>query len=637
MGAAVNDAREQLHALRLHLEGVGDDEQQPEEQGWLPRAFRAIKHRISAVWQKIAHAYRERLDADDRSWWLFEQRHPLRSFCRRVSGAAWFGRLVLTLVLASCVVMAMDDPGCTDACKQQAVLSKASLVLDVFFLAAFTLEITIKSVANNFAFGPGAYLKSGWNWIDFLATASGYLRYLPIGDSGGLSGIRAMRALRPLRALTAVPGLKMLVETLLAAVPLLVDVIFLLTWVFFVFGIVALNLFMGKLQKRCVLLVGGDETQPLAPSALAAPAAPPGLPTAASGYGNDTAWPWEFVPGLDNAPCASGSAGLFKCPQGSVCLDVNLNPNFGYTSFDNFGAAAFCIFQMLTLDAWTGDLLHPLMDAVGPALPVIYFTLLVLFGAFFAMQLLVAILSSKFAQLSALRPKKKRRRPNRRRMHTPPDTTDEEADVPDPDAPNAVSRRRRPPPRLTRLRRWWRRSWFHLHRKYLVRLREKDLPPWRLVFWNVTYSVWFNNLMTAFILANTVTLALEHQGMSSGFQSALENVNLVLTGGFLLEFLIKQVGVGAVGYLRDPWNLLDGAIVVLSVVELGLTYGPAAGGGGGGDGGDGGGGGSGTNTQALRTFRMLRILRSLKLMARVEALRKLMRMVLRVARPSGLH
>lgn len=55
-------------------------------------------------------------------------------------------------------------------------------------------------------FGPGAYLKSGWNWIDFLSTASGYLRYLPIGDSGGLSGVRAMRALRPLRALNAVPG-----------------------------------------------------------------------------------------------------------------------------------------------------------------------------------------------------------------------------------------------------------------------------------------------------------------------------------------------------------------------------------------------------------------------------------------------
>ena len=51
-------------------------------------------------------------------------------------------------------------------------------------------------------------------------------------------------------------------------------------------------------------------------------------------------------------------------------------------------------------------------------------------------------------------------------------------------------------------------------------------------------------------------------------------------------------------------------------VEIILTYGPASGG--------------GTNTQSLRTFRLLRILRSLKLLARVKALRKLMRMVIKV-------
>lgn len=68
------------------------------------------------------------------------------------------------------------------------------------------IEIIIKSIGHNFCFGPDAYLKSGWNWIDFLSTASGYLRYLPISENGGLSGIRAMRALRPLRALNAIPG-----------------------------------------------------------------------------------------------------------------------------------------------------------------------------------------------------------------------------------------------------------------------------------------------------------------------------------------------------------------------------------------------------------------------------------------------
>lgn len=82
---------------------------------------------------------------------------------------------------------------------------QSSQVLNLFFTICFTVEISIKAVADNFFFGPNAFLKSGWGWIDFLATASGYLPYL-MSDEGGLSGARALRALRPLRALTVIPG-----------------------------------------------------------------------------------------------------------------------------------------------------------------------------------------------------------------------------------------------------------------------------------------------------------------------------------------------------------------------------------------------------------------------------------------------
>lgn len=88
----------------------------------------------------------------------------------------------------------------------------------------------------------------------------------------------------------------------------------------------------------------------------------------------------------------------------------------------------------------------------------------------------------------------------------------------------------------------------------------------------------------------------------------------------MLEFLIKHVGIGLIGYWTEPWNILDGLIVVLSVVELVLTYGPGSG---------------GANTQALRTLRLLRVLRSLKLLARIESMRKLMRMVLKVRGAKG--
>ncbi len=133
----------------------------------------------------------------------------------------------------------------------------------------------------------------------------------------------------------------------------------------------------------------------------------------------------------------------------------------------------------------------------------------------------------------------------------------------------------------TRLRRWWRKKWFRTQRwaePYLTPLRRKDLPAWRAFFWDVAFSRAFNEAMTGLILANTVTLALEHAGMSKGFLATLDLINLGLTGGFILEFLIKHLGCGLVMYWRDPWNLLDAAIVGSSIVSVasGLAACPGA-------------------------------------------------------------
>lgn len=85
-----------------------------------------------------------------------------------------------------------------------------------------------------------------------LPCACSYLAFLPASSSNNLSGIRAMRALRPLRTLNAIPGLRRLVQTLLQSIPLLLDVLALLAWIFAVFGIVALQIFMGRLRGRCM-------------------------------------------------------------------------------------------------------------------------------------------------------------------------------------------------------------------------------------------------------------------------------------------------------------------------------------------------------------------------------------------------
>jgi hypothetical protein len=42
-----------------------------------------------------------------------------------------------------------------------------------------------------------------------------------------------------------------------------------------------------------------------------------------------------------------------QCPENYTCLrNEGKNPNFGFTSFDNFGWAMLCAFRLMTQDYW---------------------------------------------------------------------------------------------------------------------------------------------------------------------------------------------------------------------------------------------------------------------------------------------
>ncbi len=55
---------------------------------------------------------------------------------------------------------------------------------------------------------------------------------------------------------------------------------------------------------------------------------------------------------------------------------------------------------MIMMGSWTDAVFDPLANAVGVPVPIVFSVFLILLGAFFALQLLIAIMSSKFAQLS---------------------------------------------------------------------------------------------------------------------------------------------------------------------------------------------------------------------------------------------
>ena len=52
----------------------------------------------------------------------------------------------------------------------------------------------------------------------------------------------------------------------------------------------------------------------------------------------------------------------------------------------------------------------------------------------------------------------------------------------------------------------------------------------------------------------------------------MQVTNLVLTILFTLEMLLKHMGLGLLGYWTSGFNVLDGFIVVASLVDLALQY-----------------------------------------------------------------
>jgi len=80
----------------------------------------------------------------------------------------------------------------------------------------------------------------------------------------------------------------------------------------------------------------------------------------------------------------------------------------------------------------------------------------------------------------------------------------------------------------------------------------------------------FLRFINLVIVINTVLLALDHDPMDESFEGILEKMNLVLTFVFIIEMIIKLIGMGCRAYFKDPANILDFVIVVLSLGDIGM-------------------------------------------------------------------
>ncbi|XP_034056716.1 voltage-dependent L-type calcium channel subunit alpha-1C isoform X4 [Gymnodraco acuticeps] len=300
-------------------------------------------------------------------------KNPIRRAC--ISIVEWkpFEIIILMTIFANCVALAVYIPFPED--DSNATNSNLERV-EYLFLIIFTVEAFLKVIAYGLLFHPNAYLRNGWNLLDFIIVVVGLFSAIleqatkgdgatPIGGKAAgfdVKALRAFRVLRPLRLVSGVPSLQVVLNSIIKAMVPLLHIALLVLFVIIIYAIIGLELFMGKMHKTCAHEQTGNfmEKKP--------------------------------------APCApEGAYGRNCTHNGTHCKVGWEGPNDGITNFDNFAFAMLTVFQCITMEGWT-EVLYWMQDAMGYELPWVYFVSLVIFGSFFVLNLVLGVLSGEFSK-----------------------------------------------------------------------------------------------------------------------------------------------------------------------------------------------------------------------------------------------
>nr|XP_019586527.1 PREDICTED: voltage-dependent T-type calcium channel subunit alpha-1G isoform X15 [Rhinolophus sinicus] len=339
-------------------------------------------------------------------FYLSQDSRP-RSWCLRTVCNPWFERISMLVILLNCVTLGMFRP-CEDiACDSQRC--RILQAFDDFIFAFFAVEMVVKMVALGI-FGKKCYLGDTWNRLDFFIVIAGMLEYSLDLQNVSFSAVRTVRVLRPLRAINRVPSMRILVTLLLDTLPMLGNVLLLCFFVFFIFGIVGVQLWAGLLRNRCFLPENFSlplsveleryyqtENEDENPFICSQPRengmrSCRSVPTlrGEGGGGPPCGLDYEAYNSSSNTTCVNWNQYYTNCSPGEH------NPFKGAINFDNIGYAWIAIFQVITLEGWV-DIMYFVMDAHS-FYNFIYFILLIIVGSFFMINLCLVVIATQFSE-----------------------------------------------------------------------------------------------------------------------------------------------------------------------------------------------------------------------------------------------
>ncbi|XP_009320842.1 PREDICTED: voltage-dependent T-type calcium channel subunit alpha-1I [Pygoscelis adeliae] len=622
----------------------------------------------------------------------------------------WFECVSMMVILLNCVTLGMYQP-----CEDMDCLSdrcKILQVFDDFIFIFFAMEMVLKMVALGI-FGKKCYLGDTWNRLDFFIVMAGMVEYSLDLQNINLSAIRTVRVLRPLKAINRVPSMRILVNLLLDTLPMLGNVLLLCFFVFFIFGIIGVQLWAGLLRNRCFMeenfTIQGDIVLP----PYYQPEEDDEMPFICSLSGDNGIMGCHEIPPLKERghECCLDKDDYYyynsvrqefnisgMCVNWNqyynVCRTGNANPHKGAINFDNIGYAWIVIFQVITLEGWV-EIMYYVMDAHS-FYNFIYFILLIIVGSFFMINLCLVVIATQFSETKQrehqLMQEQRARYLSSSTVASymePGDCYEEIFQY----VCHIVRKAKRRTLGLYNSIQSWRQS--HVepsdaklgmnrksqrHYRLCQQHNSLDCPPQGLVqpiaitttsdptncpqchrgenevsrrlsvldstdsdqedggaseeegegsredqgasalekdeeeveeggrlklcsdMWRevrvklrgIVDSKYFNRGIMIAILVNTISMGIEHHEQPEELTNILEISNVVFTSMFALEMILKLAAFGLFDYLRNPYNIFDSIIVIISIWEI---IGQSDGG-----------------LSVLRTFRLLRVLKLVRFM-----------------------
>ncbi|PHO09840.1 ion transporter [Malaciobacter canalis] len=139
-----------------------------------------------------------------------------------------FQNFIATLIVINGIILGL-------ATSKQIVQEYSSILtfLDNTIIAIFTIEIILRIYVHRLSF-----FKDPWSLFDFFVVA---ISLVPANE--GLSILRVLRVLRLFRLLTVIPQMRTIIAALLGVIPGIASVSMVLMLFFYVFAIMATNLY----------------------------------------------------------------------------------------------------------------------------------------------------------------------------------------------------------------------------------------------------------------------------------------------------------------------------------------------------------------------------------------------------------